>query len=412
MSALGTRAATTVSMNDQQMPDNYLPVLSISPSVLTFGVVSSGFYYNLKFEVKNHETTPVRIKVFVNPLEGEKNNIRVVNLPDIIAPGMVAQIIIELMAEWPGISIFNLKIIQNYDETVYSKLIEANIVTQETFKYVKKSLELQKRPIHEHNVTNLSSIVGFYNETASIATPATTFSEALIMDDEDLEDLLEYPTCSNVYWDPFEKCLRIDPLLGKVIASQDITLEESQTRTAEARYYLIFFFFYSLFLFSFSFFFFFLSLLLFRRKRNQELEEQGFLTKDTFDRLKNERMFGSPKQLANTGEYNSRPATSAESLNGEEAEGSEGVDAFNESRVSLTNDSHASTTSKALSVASLLAMKRDKIEKQRRMTVTASMDFSKLSKKDSMVNSMRTLSMIQNKMNQAAVLPPITHSLE
>jgi hypothetical protein len=236
MSALGTRAATTVSMNDQQMPDNYLPVLSISPSVLTFGVVSSGFYYNLKFEVKNHETTPVRIKVFVNPLEGEKNNIRVVNLPDIIAPGMVAQIIIELMAEWPGISIFNLKIIQNYDETVYSKLIEANIVTQETFKYVKKSLELQKRPIHEHNVTNLSSIAGFYNETASIATPATTFSEALIMDDEDLEDLLEYPTCSNVYWDPFEKCLRIDPLLGKVIASQDITLEESQTRTAEARY--------------------------------------------------------------------------------------------------------------------------------------------------------------------------------
>lgn len=216
MSILGNLSTTAISNGDQLLKDNFLPVLTIAPSVLSFGVVSAGFYYNLKFEIKNHETTPIRIKVMCSPLDGEKNNIRVVNLPDIVAPGMVAHIAVELTAEYPGISIFNLRITHNFDSTVYSKLIEANVVSQETFKYVKKSLELQKRPIHRHNVTTLSAIMGYLNENASISTPGTTFSEALIMDDEDMDDLLEYPTCSNVYWDPFEKCLRIDPVLGKV----------------------------------------------------------------------------------------------------------------------------------------------------------------------------------------------------
>ncbi len=36
------------------------------------------------------------------------------------------------------------------------------------------------------------------------------------MDDDEIEDLLSLPMAKNIYWDPFEKCLRIDPLLGKV----------------------------------------------------------------------------------------------------------------------------------------------------------------------------------------------------
>lgn len=212
---LATLSTTAISNNDQLVGVDYVPVLSISPAVLSFGVVSCGFYYNLKFQVKNHEIVPLRIKVIVAPYEDEKNTIRVVNLPDVIAPGMESQITLELAAEFPGISMFSLKITQNYDTSVYSKYVEANIVTQETFKYVKKSLELQKRPIHRHNVITLSSIQG-YSESASINTPATSFSEALIMDDEDLDDLLSYPKASNVYWDPFEKCLRIDPPLGSV----------------------------------------------------------------------------------------------------------------------------------------------------------------------------------------------------
>jgi hypothetical protein len=213
ITALSTKVFNT---GDQHVEGEQAPIITIAPSLLTYGVVASGFYYNLKFTLQNNALTPIRVKLVCTPFEGEKNQIRLLNLPDKIAPGMSTPIAVELAAEHPGISVFNIRITQNYDSTVYNKLIEANIVTQETFKYVKKSLQLQKRPIHKHNVTTLSAISGFMNETASITTPATTFSEALIMDDEDLDDLLDYPRSSNVYWDPFDKCLRIDPDLGKV----------------------------------------------------------------------------------------------------------------------------------------------------------------------------------------------------
>ena len=40
------------------------------------------------------------------------------------------------------------------------------------------------------------------------------------MDDDDIEDLIMTPMVSNVYWDPFNHCLRMDPTLGsyKLIA--------------------------------------------------------------------------------------------------------------------------------------------------------------------------------------------------
>ncbi len=225
---IATLSTTAISNNDQLVGVDFMPVLTISPAVLSFGVVSCGFYYNLKFNVKNHETVPIRIKIHCTPFQDEKNIIRVVNLPDIVAPGMETLITLELTAEFPGISMFNLKITQNYDNSIYSKYIEANIVTQETFKYVKKSLELQKRPIHRHNVITLSAVQG-YMENSSINTPITSFSEALIMDDEDLDDLLSYPRAPNVYWDPFEKCLRIDPSLGSVSLAMVILYFMSST---------------------------------------------------------------------------------------------------------------------------------------------------------------------------------------
>ncbi len=57
--------------------------------------------------------------------------------------------------------------------------------------------------------------------------------------------------------------------------------------------------------------------------------------------------------------------------------------------------SHAS--SRVSSVASLLALKRGKLESMRRATINAANEFAQNSKKDSMVNSMRTLTMIQSR---------------
>lgn len=61
--------------------------------------------------------------------------------------------------------------------------------------------------------------------------------------------------------------------------------------------------------------------------------------------------------------------------------------------------SRTSLNSRRTSVSSMMAMKREKIERLRRATIDASAAFSENTKKDSMVNSMRTLSMIQGRQN-------------
>lgn len=190
------------------------PIVTVSPDRLFFGVVSSGFYYTLKLTIQNNSLSPIRIRATLHPHEDEKNLLRIINLPDRIAPGMMITMTVELTAQVNSISMFDLRIVQNLDSTVYTYLIEAHVVSPDTFKYVRKSLELQKRPIYRHNVNMVTSISGM--ENASVATASTTFSEALIMDDEDINDLLMFPMTSNVYWDPFDKKLRIDPMLGGV----------------------------------------------------------------------------------------------------------------------------------------------------------------------------------------------------
>ena len=230
----------TLSKSYQQLfTTNGTPmdIISISPKRLFYGVVSLGFYYNLKFSIQNNSLNPVRVRVTIQPNEGEKNSVRIVNIPDKIAPGMATAITLELTAEVAGISGFTLQVTQSSDPRIYTKLVEAHVVTPETFKYVKKSLELQKRPIYRANVSVITSIPGM--DAMSLATPATTFSEALIMDDEDINDLLDFPMAPNVYWDPFEKCLRIDPQLGTVVILEDGDVDDASAKTIRLRYVLI-----------------------------------------------------------------------------------------------------------------------------------------------------------------------------
>ncbi len=58
---------------------------------------------------------------------------------------------------------------------------------------------------------------------------------------------------------------------------------------------------------------------------------------------------------------------------------------------------HSGSHSHTMSVTSLLQMKRDKIEKQRKQSVLLAASFAKSSKDDNMVNSQRTLNMIANR---------------
>ena len=63
--------------------------------------------------------------------------------------------------------------------------------------------------------------------------------------------------------------------------------------------------------------------------------------------------------------------------------------------------SRTSSNSHRTSVSSMMALKREKIEKLRRATISAANSFSENTKKDSMVNSMRTLNMIQGRQNHS-----------
>jgi hypothetical protein len=192
-------------------------LIGIFPKRLYFGIISNGFIYRLKFAVKNNSLLPLRIRVVCLPMENDPNPIRLVTFPEKIAPGMSCELMLELSAELVHNSHFELRITQDHNKSVFIRQIEANIVTVETFKHVKKSLQLQKRPIYRNNIEVVGPVATV--EQLSVHSFTTNQSENILMDDDEIEDLLSLPMAKNIYWDPFEKCLRIDPLLGKVMSA-------------------------------------------------------------------------------------------------------------------------------------------------------------------------------------------------
>lgn len=399
--------------NQQNVVSSYTedrPIVGVSPKRLFYGVVSAGFYYNLKFSIQNNSLAPIRIRLSCTPFDGEKNTIRVVYLPDKIASGMSVQLTLELTAEFVASSMFTLQVSTSADPRIYSRLVEANVISPDTFKYVKKSLTLQKRPIYRSNVTSVGPIMNLNGEAGggSVATPVTSFSETLIMDEEDIEDLTSLPMAQNIYWDPFSKMLRIDPDVGRVLVDKTITVEESIERTK-----------------------------LRRKQRIEELEEQGFYTLDYirkcvlffgffmlymwfrwFMTMLTSVVIVTPTERLKEGFPHVHSTFDTDANEGEE-EGT--VESLRSSAIIEGDDndhdnfsrmgdqgvedgmmsSRTSSNSHRTSVSSMMALKREKIEKLRRATISAANSFSENTKKDSMVNSMRTLNMIQGRQNHS-----------
>lgn len=149
----------------------------------------------------------------VTPKDGELNALRLLNMPERIFPGLSIELCVELTAEYPNNSSFDMKLSQNFNDETCESVVEATVVTVETFKHVKKSLQLQKRPIYRPNVSVAGNCASYFEERSS--TTPTTVSE-IVLDDDDIDEMLEYPFAPNVFWDPFSKLLRVDPQLSKV----------------------------------------------------------------------------------------------------------------------------------------------------------------------------------------------------
>eukprot|EP01038_Epipyxis_sp_PR26KG_P007840 gene7840-10647_t len=333
-------------------------LISVFPNNLSYGIISCGFIYQLKIIVKNNSSNPVRIRININPLDpDEGNHIRLVHMPSRISPGISIPLVLELTAEYPMIrSSFQMNITHNLDDSVITRFIDSNIVTVETFKHVKKSYQLQKINIFRSNV----SIVGtcgtltesrLNGEANSMLTAPTTASN-VILDQDDIDDMRDLPIMGNLFWDPFEKCLRLDPTLGKVYVGSDISLQESIVKTNEQR-----------------------------KNRMLELEELGFHSARTI------------AQLSETIDSPSKPPTRPNTATTILTQTDDG------------NMSVASTTSRSVlthnvSVSSLLAMKRDKKEKDRRATILSAEEFNNDADVHNHKRGARALSVARRQLSQ------------
>jgi hypothetical protein len=360
---------------------NAMDLATILPCRINFGVVATGFIYQLKFSVQNNSTTPMRMRVTVTPLDDEPNAIKLVTPPEIVAPGLAAALTLELEAEYPASARYLITVAQNHSSAIYTKEVEANIVSTETFKHVKKSLTLQNRPIHQPNVIVIGNIP--YYDTFTEVTQslsAATSSELALMDDDEIEDLFFLPMALNTYWDPFDKCLRVDPQLGQVQISIQSGLEEAKAITASAR-----------------------------ETRLQELEDQGFFTVASIARMREGRttnasstieLFGLDRAAAHVHESD-RDVDS--------------IDLYTKNTVTFHDEAvipgiatlskaNSGSTNHMTSVSSLLALKRERLDLQRQQTLSNSENFRLSSKNDQKVDARRTLQMIRGRSQSSAAI--------
>lgn len=422
-----------------------VPVITVKPiGKIYFGVISNGFIYRLSFQVQNNLLTPIMIRVNMHPVDqDEQNLLRILEMPSKIAPGMILNLQLELTADHVATSYFQLDITQDQNDAVVSRTVEANVVSIDTFKHVKKSLQLQKRPVYRSNVEAVGNTPEFEDKmTASVIASMTSNTSLVMMDDDEIEDMMDFPIAPNVYWDPFEKCLRIDPELGKAYADGGMKMKKAMKKT-NAR----------------------------RDRRLRDLEEQGFFTYKTLSAMRAERtnfgssMWGSqsvPEEhfddpandndpdmesmaFSQTTKESSTLLGDGEDDDGQDGQkvlqsdsesdgegdllseliktgdkevmhqrrtsgGSLGISGVNtmldlgrrcgETSQPLTGRTGDGSETSRMSLTGILAMRRairERVEKQRRSSVVASMQFAETSASASAIDSERTLKMINSR---------------
>lgn len=246
-------------------------IITVSPvGKIYFGVISNGFIYRLEFHVRNNLLMPIKVRVHTNPVDpNEQNLLRLLEMPSKVAPGMMLKLQLELTADHVATSYFTLQISQDKSDEIMTKMVEANIVSIDTFKHVKKSLQLQNRPVYRANVEVVGNTPEFEDKmTASLIASIASNSSLVMMDDDEIEDMMDFPIAPNAYWDPFSKCMRIDPELGKAYADGQMKMKKA-TKKTEAR----------------------------RNRRLKQLEEQGFFTESTLKMMRGDR-FGSSSMFS------------------------------------------------------------------------------------------------------------------
>lgn len=227
-----TSSDPQATMSQTLTEDNVF--IKILPEHLSFGCVSQGYVYQLTITVANKSSNPQSLKVSITPGHGEKNRLKSNFVPTKIAPGTKQQFTIDLCADVPGGSNFQLTIEQSLNRVKVMRRVSALVVPLDVFKHVAKSLTLQKRPIYRNGVTVIGALGGI-DESRSVITAsgASVLSEAM-MDENDMADLMDLPLVDGIYFDHTTMELKVDDKLCRVEVG-DFDTEESKSRTHAKR---------------------------------------------------------------------------------------------------------------------------------------------------------------------------------
>ena len=262
--------ATYNSMISQKSHKPFL--LQISPIKPDFGVVCQGFIYGMTITVFNTGLRPERLRVFCQPLQGQQNQMSATYEPCRLAPGMSTNIQLKIEAAHLCMSSCKLRIVQASTQVEESWIVDATVVPVETYKTVTKSLKVQGRsitadrvkalgqishldPSKSTNVSRAGSPKAMNSSTSNnnnfddennnnnddddneennkehVPTKETNMFSKAFMDREEIEEIKEMPIMECMYYDPWEKKLKVDESMLSVDVDTQWTLDESKEVT-------------------------------------------------------------------------------------------------------------------------------------------------------------------------------------
>lgn len=244
--------------------------LHITPSVPDFGMLCQGFVYSMKISVFNSGMRPERLRVFCQPLEGEANTMTATYEPCRLAPGMSTDILLKIDAGYLCMSSCKLRIVQASTQVEKSWIISGTVIPVETYKKVTKSIKISGgsvtaervktcgqiphlqdadndnnhnnnnalQPIDENQVISDQSgqeetggiLTGNTNNTSGPGINKNIFSKAF-MDREEISEIKDMPMIDCMYYDPWEKKLKVDDTMLAVDVDTKWNVDQSKEIT-------------------------------------------------------------------------------------------------------------------------------------------------------------------------------------
>lgn len=143
------------------------------------------------------------------------NDIRVIAQTKLIAPGMKHTIILELYANLEKYSKYKLCIHQSNVSEILEYDVRAFIVPPDIYKSFRKVKHVYGKDMIVQGVKLIRSIYVDSNDK-SIISSVSSINSIAFTDEENFEEVMDYPIVGMTYWDPYTKTLRIDDQLTQV----------------------------------------------------------------------------------------------------------------------------------------------------------------------------------------------------